>query len=100
MLVHSKNIYILMISFTSTSTFDEKIFFRFMEDMSCMGLLPVLRAKGLVENAFKKQEMALTAEIMQNLFTVDFSEQGSNRHSLEQLTLSYFLDVLIDMEGG
>ena len=73
----------------------------FKEGLSSLGIL-----SSIVENplAFKSEmcykERVITSEIMSKLFCVTRSEVGSNRYELESLLLSFWEDLLIDVQEG
>lgn len=65
-----------------------------------MGLLDLIRSHPLVmEECFMQREDILTASRMERLFSHDLSPEGSNRRMAEARTLTYWLDMLIDIDG-
>ncbi|XP_071810893.1 G2/M phase-specific E3 ubiquitin-protein ligase-like [Apostichopus japonicus] len=71
----------------------------FLEGLSTMGLLDLIRSHPLVmEECFMQREDILTASRMERLFSHDLSPEGSNRRMAEARTLTYWLDMLIDID--
>lgn len=65
-----------------------------------MGLLDLIRSHPLVmEECFMQSDEILTASRMERLFSHDLSPEGSNRRMAEARTLTYWLDMLIDIDG-
>lgn len=75
--------------------------YRFEEGLSVLGVLQELRQhpevfrEAFVE-AHGKQE-ALTAETVEKLFTVNWSEEGSDRFRREKKVISHWADFLQDL---
>ena len=73
----------------------------FKEGLSSLGIL-----SSIVENllAFKSEmcykERVITNEMMSKLFCVSRSDIGSNRYELESLLLSFWEDLLVDIQEG
>ncbi|XP_071841181.1 G2/M phase-specific E3 ubiquitin-protein ligase-like [Apostichopus japonicus] len=71
----------------------------FLEGLSTMGLLDLIGSHPLVmEECFMRSEDILTASRMERLFSHDLSPEGSNRRMAEARTLTYWLDMLIDID--
>ncbi|PIK51156.1 putative G2/M phase-specific E3 ubiquitin-protein ligase-like [Apostichopus japonicus] len=71
----------------------------FLEGLSTMGLLDLIRSHPLVmEECFMQSDEILTASRMERLFSHDLSPEGSNRRMAEARTLTYWLDMLIDID--
>ncbi len=64
-----------------------------------MDVLPTLRTHSLITDAFHYVSEPVTAAILTDLFQVGYSDIGSNRRAAEEITMGYFLDILLDMEG-
>lgn len=75
-------------------------FYRFVEGLKTLGLLEELRKNPAVfYNMFVSEEVPLQAKDLCTLFDVDFSLQGSNRRDRENMTICFWRDWLIDIEG-
>lgn len=53
----------------------------------------------VMEPAFIASQVKLDAGIIEAMFDVRYSETGSNRHQREIVTISYWRDLLQDLEG-
>ncbi|XP_026072619.1 G2/M phase-specific E3 ubiquitin-protein ligase-like [Carassius auratus] len=73
---------------------------QFVEGLKTLGLLEELRKNPAVfYNMFVSEEIPLQAKDLCTLFDVDFSVQGSNRRDRENMTICFWRDWLIDIEG-
>ncbi|TRY65131.1 hypothetical protein DNTS_022286, partial [Danionella cerebrum] len=71
------------------------------EGFKTLGLLEELQKHpALFYDMFVKEQRPLLAKDLSSLFQVDFSPQGSNKRSLENRTICYWRDWLIDVEEG
>lgn len=75
-------------------------FYRFAEGLKTLGLLEELRKNPAVfYNMFVSEKIPLQAKDRSTLFDVDFSVQGSNRRDRENMTICFWRDWLINIEG-
>lgn len=74
-------------------------FYRFAERLKTLGLSEELRNPAVFYNMFVSEELPLQAKDLCTLFQVDFSVQGSNRRDRENMTIWFWRDWLIDIEG-
>lgn len=76
------------------------MFYRFVEGLGTLGLMEEMRKNPAVfYNMFVSEERPLQAKDLCSLFKADFSVQGSNRRARENLTICFWRDWLIDIEG-
>ncbi len=71
-----------------------------MDGLSCLNVLSSLRENRFLELVFFHIVEPLTAEILTDLFTIKFAEEGSDRRSGEQGVASRWLDILLEIEGS
>lgn len=69
------------------------------ETVTGPGLLEELRKNPTVFNMFVSEEIPLQAKDLCTLFDVDFSVQGRNRRDRENMTICFWRDWLIDIQG-
>ncbi|XP_042582775.1 uncharacterized protein LOC122137829 [Cyprinus carpio] len=73
---------------------------QFVEGLKTLGLLEELRKNPAVfYNMFVSEEIPLQAKDLCTLFDLYFSVQGSNRRDRENMTICFWRDWLIDIEG-
>ena len=73
--------------------------FRFMDGLSCLGVLEGLRSRNLLYDSFCYKAPELTASDVTKIFQPKFALEGSDRCREEHITYSYWLDILIDYQG-
>ncbi|KAF5897305.1 G2/M phase-specific E3 ubiquitin-protein ligase-like, partial [Clarias magur] len=72
---------------------------QFVERLRALNLLDELRRNpAIFYNMFVNEERPLQAKDLCILFEVDFSVQGSNRRAIENMTICFWSDWLIDIE--
>ncbi|KAF5889714.1 G2/M phase-specific E3 ubiquitin-protein ligase-like, partial [Clarias magur] len=74
----------------------------FVERLRALNLLDELRRNPAIfyNIMFVNEERPLQAKDLCTLFEVDFSVQGSNRRAIENMTICFWSDWLIDIEEG
>ncbi|KAM9486989.1 G2/M phase-specific E3 ubiquitin-protein ligase-like isoform 2-T2 [Clarias gariepinus] len=74
---------------------------QFLEGLRTLSLLDELRRNpAIFYNMFVNEERPLQAKDLCTLFEVDFSVQGSSRRVVENMTICFWRDWLIDIEEG
>lgn len=73
---------------------------RFAEGLKTLGLIDELKNHvDIFEDLFVNAVRPLEAKDLSSLFEVDFSPLGSNKRLLENKTICFWRDWLIDVEG-
>jgi len=68
--------------------------------LHALGVFDAMKTQpDVFEQLFCYNEQLLTATVMQQLFTPQLSAPGSNRRTVENLVLAWWLDCLLDIEG-
>lgn len=78
------------------------IFFlsRFKEGLKCLGLLPLMQKHPeLFKELFMNEEKPLLARDVSVLFKAELPPVGSNRRVVENTTICFWRDWLIEVEG-
>ena len=71
----------------------------FKEGLKALGILEAMfKYPKLFREAFCYKSQPLTVSMVQSIFTVERSEEGSNRRNAESLVLSHWNDFLQDTE--
>ncbi|XP_047192931.1 uncharacterized protein LOC124850943 isoform X1 [Scophthalmus maximus] len=77
----------------------EAPFQRFQEGLKTLGVLEKLQKNpDSFRPLFCHQQSGLTAEIMDDLFTIHLSSPGSNKRRAEEVVVPFWRDYLIDVE--
>lgn len=72
---------------------------RFEQGLDTMGVLKLIRSEPAMREVFIYSANKLTAADMKRIFAVQWSVVGSNRHRTEKRIMTYWLDLLQDLEG-
>lgn len=77
------------------------MFYKFIKGLKCLGVLDRIRnypdaMRGLFVH---KSDLVVDAMEMDNMFVVEFSEEGSNRYINELRIQTYWRDYLLEIEG-
>lgn len=90
----------LQLSVNTESHFGLLHSFRLRKGLMTLGVLDsVLSHPATWEKGFIHQDVKLTKEMVQDLFTVNFSPIGSNRRPAEEQCHAYWCDYLEELEG-
>ncbi len=74
---------------------------QFKEGLKILGVLEKIKAfPEQFKPLFCFGSIVITAEAINKLFQIEYSEKGSNRHASEENTLSFWFDFLQDVEEG
>jgi len=74
--------------------------FRFKDGLKTMALLDsIQKYPHLYEDSFCECPVTLTANTLEDIFTVTMSEMGSNHHDAELSVVGFWRDFLQDIEG-
>jgi hypothetical protein len=76
------------------------IFDRFKMGLSMLGVMDAIEKKpDVMRELFVYSLRPLDATTFENLFSIQWSEPGSNRNQAEKRTFTHFRDLLQDLEG-
>lgn len=77
------------------------MFYRFTKGLKCLGVLDRIRNyPGAMRGLFvHKSDLVVDAVEMDNMFVVEFSEEGSNKYINELRIQTYWRDYLLEIEG-
>ena len=74
---------------------------QFRDGLKILGVLDSIKAyPDQFKPLFCFGSVVVTAEMMNGLFAIEYSEKGSNRRAFEENVISYWLDFLQDVEEG
>ncbi len=70
------------------------------QGLGTLGILELMKKNpGLIQEAFCAREKPLTASDVNDLFTPNMDDPGSNKYPRQELTLMHWRDYLQDCEG-
>lgn len=72
---------------------------QFTEGLCALDFLDLMRQNEVLRSLFEHSQSSLTADLLQDLFVVDFSPAGSNARTAEEAATMFFYDLLHDIEG-
>ena len=81
--------------------FQYNFLYRFLEGLEACGLkAAILQYPHQFQEVFCKTPQMLTGEMIEAVFsTIQYSEPGSNKRRQEEKTITYWCDLLLDIEG-
>lgn len=71
-----------------------------IEGLQTCGIYEEMKAfPHLFKEVFCNDKRIVTADVLEKIFDIEYSEAGSNRREIENRAISYFRDYILDCEG-
>lgn len=72
-----------------------------IEGLQTCGIYEKMKAyPHIFKDVFCNDKRIVTAEVLEKVFDIEYSEAGSNKREIENRAISYFRDYILDCEGN